>query len=33
MKKVKVKILRKDKQEIEGKLLLKKKKIYVLKDC
>ena len=32
MKKVEVKTLRGDKQEIEGKLMLKEEKIYVLKD-
>jgi len=32
MKKVRVKALREDKWEIEGKLVLKEKKVYVLKD-
>ena len=32
MKKVEAKTLRGDKQEIEGKLMLKEEKIYVLKD-
>ena len=32
MKKVRVKALREDKWEIEGELVLKEKKVYVLKD-